>query len=574
MRLRLAAVAALSYSLTTGCVEQPDGSWEFDGSQVKALDAQGFFPGRGYFLNADSVASDCLVPAGYTSGGVLTIEPRRAAFTGGQEVSFALSKVESSQEIQDRLSITASASAKFLVAGGDAKFSFAEETKTSETSVILIASLLVRNTAWTVPAGVKLSDDAKALLQTANFARFRERCGDAFLQSYTTGGEFYAAIEITTSSKEEKQAISSSIKGNYFTVSGSAEFSKELQKIAQNSSTVVRSFQLGGKEIDTAPCRTVACVAERLVQFTTAVAKAPVVLSAQTAPYSVLAMPSDAVSPLDITVSLDTQRDINFQRNATRDSLTKFLEVQSHPERYLLKAPHATLAEVTSTISTLNGNLTQLDTALKACARDPNRCTMPSLSAISVLPPPPAPGVRGPSVLRSYAAPSDFLAGGQVNTSVCSVPSALPLTSDAASLPNLAFTFRPGQAPSLIPGVDTVSLQPVTESSAYLAVGSKCGSGVATYISAPTTARYRENSTFYLEPGLNGKANTYSLRLYWTNDPYICPNGPESCLKDGRNRTESYYLVRTEAVRIRAEHVPTTADAALKDRASWYLELP
>ncbi len=573
MRFRSAGVTALTCCLIAGCVEQPDGSWEFGARHIEPLDTEGFFPGRGYFLNSDSVASDCLVPPGYKSGGSLTIAPRRAAFTGGQEVSFSLSKVESSQEIQDRLSISASASAKFLVAGGDAKFSFAEETKTSDTSVTLIASLVVRNTAWTVPAGVSLSDEAKDLLRANEIPRFRARCGDGFLQSYTTGGEFYAAIEIQTSSKEEKQAISSSIKGNYFTISGSVDFSTELEKISQNSRTIVRSYQLGGKDIDTAPCRTVACVADRLTKFTTAVAKEPVVLSAQTAPYLVLALPGDAVSPLDITVSLDTQRDINFQRNATRDALRKFLDVESRPERYLLKSPHATLAQVTSTISTLNQNLTRLDTALKACARDPETCLLPALSSIAVPPPPPAPGRRVPSVLRSYASPSEFMVGGQVDEDECLGPFVLPQTSDAASLPSLAFSFVPGQVPSLLPGVDTVSLQPVTSASEYLAVSYGAGGcgNLPLYMPTPTNTRTKEAATFYLEPGLNGKANTYSLRLYWTDTP--SPTSPTAG-KDGRNRNTDRYLTRTSAGGIQAAIVRTTADAALKDGASWYLEAP
>src|SRR5262245_9232775 len=81
--------------------------------QEQALDTQGFFQARGYFLNTDRVAGDCIESA---TGG--PVKPVQIPNTGGQTVSFSLRQLESSAEVQEALSIGASASADFLIGGG------------------------------------------------------------------------------------------------------------------------------------------------------------------------------------------------------------------------------------------------------------------------------------------------------------------------------------------------------------------------------------------------------------------------------------------------------------------------
>lgn len=580
MKLRTQGVSALVCLLVSGCLatDADMAAWEAEesiDSAAQGLDKQGFFPGRGYFVNADSVASDCVVPAAYngTTNLGLEITPVQAANTGGQEVMFALSKVESSQEVQDKLHISAHAAAKFLVAGGEAKFDFSEQSRVTETSVTLVASLVVRNTSWTVPPGVKLHPEASALLKTNQTARFRERCGDGFLHSYTTGGEFYAIIQINTSSREEKQRIESSVEGNYLTVSGSASFQKDMEKLVKNSSTTVRSYQLGGEGIDSTPCMNISCVAERISAFTAAVARKPLVFAAEVLPYEVLELPSDAVSPLDISLSIDVMKEINKQRNNTRDQLTKFLQVQSKPERYALNAPNATLAQVTAAISTINGNLSNLDNALKACARDPNTCSMPSISAVAVQAPPAKRLPRDIGVLRSYDGPSlfvtgeDYVSGGGATGCKSELAQGISVP-DRASLP--ALTFGPGLVAGPA-GDETVSLQAASDPGFYFAAVRNCLGGKGRsptalgVVNGATTQLKREAASFMVVPGLNGKPNTYSLRRYFTTD------APAA---DGRNRNPNSYVIRYGNTSVDLVTVDANATSALKDAASWYIETP
>jgi len=572
------ALSALMSVLVPACVVAP-GDWPSEsGSVGEPLDTVGFYPGRGYFFNQDSVASDCLVPAGYPTDPKLIVEPVRAANTGGQEVIFSLSKVETSQEIQDKLDINASASAKFLVAGGSAKFGFAQETKVDDNSVTLLASVIVRNTSWTVPPGVKLHPDAAALLGSGALTRFRERCGDGFLQSYTTGGEFHAFIQVQTSSREEKEVISAAVQGNYLSISGSAEFNSKMQSIVKNSTTIVKSYQIGGFGIDIAPCLDVPCVADRVSKFTTAVAQNPVVFAAEVAKYQVLTLPTDAKSPLDVSVAQDTMTDLNIQRNATRDLLDKLIAAQSRPERYALDAPNATLAQVTTAISTLNGNLTLIDSALKSCWRDYTLCSLPALSNVGVQAPPAKPANPSWVLFRSYDSPSEYLTPGLFMTATAQSPCGGEFAQANANdyradlTDNFAFNVMPGWMPNL-GSKQTFSFTPASQPNHYLTVSNmrdSCGHSLK-LLTGPLTGQPAKVATFFIEPGLNGKPNTVSLRLYYDPaDPLMNNTAPATVV----NSHQYVRYQRDSRFSVEMALITDTSSAATKDSASWYLEAP
>jgi hypothetical protein len=532
------------------------------------LDTQGFLEARGYFMSTDTVAGDCVTAADGSD-----VVPLQAPNTGGQEVIFSLALIESSNDVQKRLSVSASASAKFLVAGGDAKFKFAEETHTNETTATLLASIVVRNTSYTMPPGIKLRDDAADLLRgvagqpasAAKLARFRMRCGDGFLHSYTTGGEYHAMIQVLTSSAEEKRAVSSSLAGNYLTFSGSAAFETALQKIVNNSSTLVRTYQIGGEGPRTSACADVSCVTNRLDEFTVAVSENPVVYSTTVKPYSTLALPNDATTPTDIAVTLDQMETINRERNATRDLLARFVDVETNPERYVL-TPSA-LQTVSSAVSTLNGNMNKLNGALKTCGRTPTSCAPPSLAAVSADMPAAKP-LPSRVILRSFARPSRMAwDGGKL--SGCSGTFVFATDVDnRLDAEQGVFNLVPGRSGA--PG--SLSFESLSRPTANLVANilSPCSSRIR--LAVPTTKNSKETATFYRVRGLNGKPNTWSFRLFATPDP-------EGLGGADRNRDPNVYLSLSKSsnANLAIYTLPdasTSAEevATFKDKASWYLD--
>ncbi|MDF3067335.1 MAG: hypothetical protein K0R38_2936 [Polyangiaceae bacterium] len=562
MRLRKRGTYVLACLSLSACVAGSASVDENVDAASSPLDTVSFFPGRGYLLNADKAVGDCLTDA----AGGLAIAPVRAANVGGQEVTYTLSKVESSEDLQKKLNIDASASASFLIGSADAKFSFAETTKTSSTAVTLLASVKVRNTSWTVPPGVKFHPDSVDLLKTADLKRFRERCGDGFLHSYTTGGEFHAIVQIQTSSAEETQKINASIEGSLFTASGSVEFNRYMESVVKNASTVVNSYQVGGTGIETTPCRDVKCVADRVVAFTTAVSKHPVVISAEVLPYDVLSRPADKVSPLDISVMRDTMREVNKQRNWTRDKINQFVEVQSRPEVYALGAPNATLAQITDGISTLNKNLTTYNDSLKTCARDIDLCKIPTVLSMAISMPP-AKSPTSQVMLRAYGKPSGFVVDGLPMLAPCDYQTWVGTQSleDRGRAPEATFKLVSG-----VSGVaGSVSLQSLLQPSKVLSAffGSSCSKRVQ--MVTANTPDLKEKSTFFRVPGLNGKPNTWSFRLHHVTTAPVAGEVP-------KNRDANTYLSLSRVTPISVQSQPDTADAEslekFRNDVSWYVE--
>lgn len=564
MKFRRGGGFALVCLSLNACAAGDAGVEENLGEAEASLDFIDIFPGRGFFQNSDGVASDCLVPAAFKKDpDSRKIEQVRAANVGGQEVIYSLTKIESSEDLQRKLNISASASANFLVGGADAKFKFSEDVKLSSTAVTLLASVIVRNASWTVPPGIKFDPEVEPLLTAGNEARFRALCGDAFVHSITTGGEFYAVVQIQTNSEEERQRISSSIEGNYFTAKGSAEFNSEMKRIVQNSTVSVASKQIGGKDADADPCLDVKCVASRVSALPASIAAAPVTTSLELLPYDVVTRKSDAVSRLDITTSLDTMRTINQQRNFTRDKLNQLVDVQSRSSLFALGAPNATLAEVTSAIASLNGNMTKLGDALKACVADYTTCKVPTSLANVTTKVPPAKSQAPVVMLRPYNKPSAFLADGYEMLSPCNgnLWAGTGAIDDRAQAPAASLKLVPGV--SGLPG--SISFQSLLEPSklATTYLGPSCSKRVK--FMTVTTASDKEKATFVRVPGLNGQPNTWSFRLQnvVTAEPY-------------RNTDANTYLSLSRVTPISVQTKPDTSDAAtlnaFNDAVSWYVD--
>ena len=201
-----------------------------------SLDYKAVLPGVGYDQMDDSVADFCVDFDGSTS----------VPGASGQSVTFSLERIESSSALSRKLNVSAAASAKFAIMGGDAKTQFVEEHEMNETSLYLLASVQVVN-APSILVHPRLKADASDTLRTSAEA-FRRRCGDGFVNAVITGGEFYGVIEIQTASEEDKQAVSASLDVSGPTWSASAEFSKAVTSAVANKSVRIWTSQRGGTE--------------------------------------------------------------------------------------------------------------------------------------------------------------------------------------------------------------------------------------------------------------------------------------------------------------------------------------
>ncbi len=377
--LRFAGVLLLPYT-TGGCGVELGNLIAAVGEAsvvVERLDFDNVVPGRGYDLVTDSASDFCL-----TSTDAIPIEG-----TDGQEVVFGLQLIEDSKSLAKAMEISAAASIKFGFFGGEVKAKFVEQTEMSQTSVYALASVRVRNAPRVVRNTVQKEDAWRTLARNAT--RFRERCGDGFVSSIRTGGEFFGIIEISTSTEREKQELTSSIKGGGMTWSAEAAFSRAINSTVANKNVKVHTIQSGGLGHEDAPCMDVACLLERARNLPDMVTRHPVLISASVLPYRKLAFPEEATqTPIDTQIQLEIEADLVATRMDLRDLRAHYIYSLIHINQFV----DISRENVEAAIRTCDGGINAINKNALACFRDINLCQMPEI----VFPSVPAPRRKGP----------------------------------------------------------------------------------------------------------------------------------------------------------------------------------
>ncbi|WP_141735053.1 hypothetical protein [Oligoflexus tunisiensis] len=187
--------------------------------------------GKGLDTLSGQVKGDCVVRT----------EPEKVFASNGKSIRMTIEKIESSQDLFEKLDFTAEANYGVMVSG---KAKYAKSIKVNDYSVYVMGKVNVQLMTEAM-RDIQLKPDAYQLAGE-NFSRFLERCGNELVAGRTTGGELFIVLEIKTRSKEEKRTIEASIKGSYGLFGGSASFAQNLENIIKNSSTSYTLYQDGG----------------------------------------------------------------------------------------------------------------------------------------------------------------------------------------------------------------------------------------------------------------------------------------------------------------------------------------
>jgi len=97
----------------------------------------------------------------------------------------------------------------------------------------------------------KLSPDMELIYEDGNsYERFREKCGDRYLSTITTGGRYVGILEITTNGTEEKEEIAAHLDGKYnggaITGEIEANLATALSEISKEYNTKIEIISKGG----------------------------------------------------------------------------------------------------------------------------------------------------------------------------------------------------------------------------------------------------------------------------------------------------------------------------------------
>ena len=259
--------------------------------------SQGMNYGLGVNLLNGDIAGKAVDPGAVTP-------PTQAA---GQTTSYNLTLINSFEELYSSLGISVDAGGQYGLFSASGKFNYAKESNFNSQSTFLLARCVVEN-AFTQDEDPQIRPEASALFQQGKADLFQQRYGDGFVRGMLTGGEFFAVISITSTSKEEQESIAASLQAQYGELFASIEVDTSLNSKTKSqlsgSTLSVSTYQRGGTGDDQSLTADIASVMARLKVFPEQVKNNPVPYDVQVASYNTLALP-EGPNPIDIQAQKD-----------------------------------------------------------------------------------------------------------------------------------------------------------------------------------------------------------------------------------------------------------------------------
>ncbi len=214
----------------------------------------------------------------------------------GQTVPSATADIVTTHDqLMDTLNISAQVQGHYAFASGSAKVDFSKKTGYNSVSTFVVAHMVITNII-TRGHNFRISQNAKALLDSNQIDAFQTAFGDSFVRGLFTGGEFYAVMRITSvdTSVQTDLAVKLQMEINGGVAGGS--FSGALNKAnsEQHSRAEfhVTYYQSGGAgEAEIGTTLSVDEVKARLHNLPTAVMNHPVPHMIEVATYDTIPIP-------------------------------------------------------------------------------------------------------------------------------------------------------------------------------------------------------------------------------------------------------------------------------------------
>jgi hypothetical protein len=193
--------------------------------------ASGYDSTTGGFLGT----TNCLVP----------VAPPTLVSPSQLQSSFSLTTIESKSDLSDALDVGAEGSynAGVTTVSASAQFVQSQDTNNYNVGMILMADAIGQNySLYDTQTKPQLTPDMQTLYDT-DYKKFKDSCGDYFLNTMTLGGRYVAYFNFTSYSKDQKQSIAAKLKASEGPFEVSAEFSKKMQSLASTSTLSITTFQ-------------------------------------------------------------------------------------------------------------------------------------------------------------------------------------------------------------------------------------------------------------------------------------------------------------------------------------------
>jgi hypothetical protein len=158
--------------------------------------------------------------------------------------SFKLQRVESTEELETHLGISAEASGGVGLFSASARFDFARDCKVRATSLVLLVTA-TEQFGFEQIDEPRLAPDAGDLVDDSTL--FAERYGDSFVRGIEKGGQFFGVLRIDTRSEESRQQVNTELQGSYGAFS--ADVNATLSSVARkyNAGIDALAYWEGGR---------------------------------------------------------------------------------------------------------------------------------------------------------------------------------------------------------------------------------------------------------------------------------------------------------------------------------------
>ena len=288
--------------------------------------------------------------------------------TGGQTISFHVQQLETMEDLHTALGLAVDANASIGMFGGSEKFDFAQSSNFHSYSVFLMVSILVGNASQHMLGETLLPGIVDQV--STNPDSFRAAFGDLYIKGMETGGEYYAIVEIQTSSTDDQTNISQQLDASGFFGSDSVDttFTSSFDKVTGSRSLTVNVFERGGAGVGAAQSVDVGTMLNKAMNFPVAVQTSPVAYRVELQDYVSLDLPPPP-NAVDIQNAKDVLQDDASQRNVLLQFRNDLAYIRSHPDQF--ETP-------TTDLNTLDNQaadaLNQISKAASACLNDIKVC--------------------------------------------------------------------------------------------------------------------------------------------------------------------------------------------------------
>jgi hypothetical protein len=229
-------------------------------SQIRRIEYNDEEVGMGF--NSDTALAVGTALEGFT----VTANP----VAPGQEVQASVTIINSHEELMNRLGMSFEGQGRYGFISASAKMQFSESSSFNSTSTFLVASCIVQN-PFLRGKNFRVTQEAKALLDTLRFDEFKTAFGDSFVRGIQTGGEFYAVIRITSVSTTKQAELAATLEAEMNGLVTAGEF--KAQYTQANSSASTKSeyhasmFQRAGSGAQASPTVEITEVIKRYKKF-------------------------------------------------------------------------------------------------------------------------------------------------------------------------------------------------------------------------------------------------------------------------------------------------------------------